>query len=181
MTCSDPKHELMCREYDNLPALISLFGSLSWQKNQFFFTVESVAFAGVGVAFKSTFLDGTAPAVPALVLLIGICVFNFWICYVWFRTNRRNREYVDAILQRASAIEKELVSNDKATFSAMPKQRQHSSSRWELHIPSSFAVAWTVALLTAAWHGHHSDWAVSTLIAALFALLVFERPILPTH
>src|SRR5438093_1110297 len=91
MPCDEPKHKLIFREYDNLPALIATYGNLSWQKSQFFFAVESIAFAGVGVAFKDTFLKGTAPEASGFVLLIVVCVFNFWLCYVWFNTNRRNR------------------------------------------------------------------------------------------
>jgi hypothetical protein len=181
MSCNDPQHELLYREYDNLPALIALYGNLSWQKSQFFFTVESIAFAGVGVAFKNTFLEGATPAGPALFLLIVVCVFNFWLCYVWFNTNRRNREYLNPLVQRGRAIEVALKA-DKATHSAqwtflesLPKRR-YRTSWWELHIPTGFALAWSFALLTAAWHAHHFCWALGILIASLCALWVIERP-----
>lgn len=157
-----------------------MWGGLSWQKSQFFFTVESIAFAGVGVAFKGTFLDGTPPRNSGLFLLIGICVFNFWLCYVWFNTNRRNREYLDPLLKRGRAIEGALKCKD-ATYSAQWKflqdlpRRRVRTSPLELHIPSGFALAWAVALLIVAWHAQHIYWAARILVVSLIVLRAIEE------
>jgi hypothetical protein len=172
----------MCREYESLPALIAIWGNLSWQKSQFFFAVESVFLAGIGVALKDTFVEGKAPAPAAFLMLVGACVFNFWICYVWFRTNRSNREYLNPLLQRAQEIEVALLNDkaDKATFSAQsrslrePERKRHSSERWERHLPTGFAAAWAAALLAAAAHGPYCGWALGTLVPSLLALLLFE-------
>ena len=178
--CDDPAHHLMCREYDNLPALIALWGGLSWQKNQFFFGVESVLLAGIGVVLKDTFVYGNAPPPPAFQMLMGASVFNFWICYVWFRTNRSNRNYLSPLLLRARELEVALL-NDTATFSAQlkyllePTRKRQTSERWERHLPTGFAVAWAAALLAAASHGPFWGLAFSTLLPSLLALVLFER------
>jgi len=178
--CDDPSHQFMCREYEHLPALIALWGGLSWQKTQFFFGVESVFLAGIGVALKETFIEGRVPAHPAFLMLMGASVFNFWICYVWFRTNRSNREYLNPLLQRACEIEVALL-NETATFSVQrkslraPERKRHSSEWWERHLPTGFAIAWAATLLAAASHGPYWGWALTTLLPSLLALLLFER------
>ena len=178
MSCKDPQHQLIFHEYDNLTAHVALYGNLSWQKSQFFFAVESIAFAGVSVGFKDTFLRGTIPQTPALLLLIVVCLFNLWLCYVWFSTNRRNREYLEPLLHRAREIEHTL-NHDDATYSvqwsvleAKPKRRVRTSVL-ERHIPTGFAIAWTIILLAGSWHGQHFGWGIAifaTLAAGLHAL-----------
>src|SRR5260370_29496370 len=161
MPCDNPKHQLIFHEYDNLTSHIALYGNLSWKKSQFFFAVESIAFAGVGVAFRDTFLKGASPEATALFLFIVVCLFNFWLCYVWFNTNRRNREYLDPLLKRARRIEKKLghveamYSAQRKSVESLMSKRKIRTSQFERHIPSGFALAWAVALLIAAWHGNH--------------------------
>ncbi len=173
--------DFMCREYANLPALIAHWDAHFWKKSQWFFAVESVLLAAVGVAFKDTFLSGVAPARAAFLFLVASCVFNFWICYVWFRTNRSNREFLGPLLQRARAIEAAILENDTGTFSAQrkslasPKNERHSSHRWENHLPSGFALAWAAALLAAALYSDRFCLALSMLTLSLVALLLLEH------
>lgn len=169
------------QEYANLPTLIAHWDSHFWQKSQWFFAVESVLLAAIGVAFKDTFLAGAAPARSAFFLLVASCVFNFWICYVWFRTNRSNREFLGPLLGRARDIERKILGDDTGTFSEQrrslmsPKNVRHSAHRWENHLPSGFALAWAAALVTAAVSAHRVPLAVSILTVSLVALLSLER------
>lgn len=177
---SDPRLEFKRLEYSNLPALIAHWDAHFWHKSQWFFGVESLILAAVGIAFKDTFLDGFAPKRPGFFFLVGSCVFNFWICYVWFRTNRANREFLTPLLHRAREIETEFLKNEMGTFSAQQnsltgwKHAQHSSHQWENHLPSGFALAWAVGLLVAALHGDHLDWALGTLMLVFLVVLLFE-------
>lgn len=177
--CDDPSHQLMCREYASLPALIVFWGGLSWQKNQFFCSVESILLAGIGVALKDTFIGGKDPTESAFLMLTIACVFNFWICYVWFRTNRTNRDYLTPLLLRACTIEGAL-GDRTATFSAQQgflqdsKRNRHSAEWWERHLPTGFAVAWAAALLIGASYGQYWGWAFSTLVLSLLILLLLE-------
>ena len=181
-TSDRPGLDFKCREYENLPALIAHWDGQFWQQSQWFFGVESVLLGAVGVALKDTFLSGAAPSRPAFLLLVSFCVFNFWICYVWFRTNRSNREYLDPLLRRARAIEAAILeNNDTGTFSAqqgsltLPEHERHSAHRWVIHLPSGFALAWAAALLAAALYGHRFCLALSTLTLSLVALLLLEH------
>ena len=179
-TSNKHRADFMWLEYENLPALIAHWDTHFWQKSQWFFAVESVLLAGAGVAFKDTFLSGVAPTRRAFLLLVAACVFNFWICYVWFRTNRSNREYLSPLLQRARVIEAANLEKDTGTFSAQqkslsfPEHERHSSNRWETHLPSGFALVWAAALLLAAY-GRRFCLALSALTLALVALLLLER------
>jgi hypothetical protein len=178
-TSEKPEIDFRRLEYGNLPALIAHWDTHFWRKSQWFFAVESVLLGAVGVAFKNTFLSGIAPARPAFLLLVAACVFNFWICYVWFLTNRRNREYLVPLLQRARAIEAvNLKDDDKGTFSAqfeaLEKHPSHASGRWENHLPSGFALTWAAALLAAALY-NRSYLALGALTLSLVVLLRLER------
>ena len=169
------------REYTNLPALIAHWDTHFWQKSQWFFAVESVLLAAVGIAFKDTFLAGEAPKKQAFLVLVGACVFNFWLCYVWFRTNRSNREFLGPLLVRARDIEKAILGDDTGTFSAQrqslisAKHERHSSHRWENHLPSGFAAAWMAALLAATWYIGRFRFALGGLAFSLLVLLLIER------
>lgn len=170
--------DFMCQEYENFPALIAHWDSHFWNKSQWFFAAESVLLGAVGYAFKDAFLSGIAPARPAFIFLVAACVFNFWICYVWFRTNRSNREYLGTLLPRARAIEEAILGDKTGTFSTQRESlhQRHSSSRWEIHLPSGFALAWVLALITAArFCRFYFCWALITLALSLIALLLIER------
>jgi hypothetical protein len=180
-TSDKPVLDFRCREYQNLPALIAHWDTHFWQKSQWFFAVESVLLGAVGVAFKDTFLSGVAPTRPAFLLLVASCVFNFWICYVWFRTNRSNREFLGPLLERARKIEAAILEDNTGTFSAQresltsPEHVRHSSHRWENHLPSGFALAWAAVLLAAALYGDRFCLALGTLALSLVALLLLEH------
>ena len=176
----DGRRDFMLREYENLPALIAHWDSHFWQKSQWFFAVESVLLAAVGVAFKDTFLSAVTATRPAFLFLIASCVFNFWICYVWFRTNRSNREFLGPLLKRARDIEEAILKDETGTFSAQrksltsPESERHSSHRWENHLPSGFALAWAAALLAVGLYSDSFCVALGTLTVSLVAVLLLE-------
>jgi hypothetical protein len=180
-TSEKPEVDFWRLEYENLPALIAHWDAHFWQKSQWFFAVESALLGAVGFALKDTFLSGVAPARPTLLFLVAACVFNFWICYVWFRTNRTNREYLDPLLERGREIEAAHLKDEIGTFSAqkrfqtLPKHRRHSSRRWEKHLPSGFALAWAALLLAAALYSNRFWLALGTLSLSLVVLLLLER------
>jgi hypothetical protein len=158
------RRDFLLREYENLPQLIAHWDAHFWQKSQFFFAVESLLLAAVAVAFRQTFLKGAPPTLQEFRALIGLSVFNFWLCYVWFRTNRSNREFLGPLLTRARAIERALAAGsdfktaeDRPTFTVQwqslrePPRDRHSSHWWENHLPTGFALSWVAALVTAAY------------------------------
>lgn len=171
----------MRQEYENLPALIALYGSLQWQKSQWFFAVESLQLGGIGYVFKNTILSGIAPSRSALLLLAAACIFNFWICYVWFRTSRTTRKYLSPLLLRGGEIEAAILKDPKGTFSSQKtylnsaKYERHSSSAWEVHLPSGIAFVWAAALLASTTYGGHFYLALSILSLFLITLLLVER------
>jgi hypothetical protein len=177
----EPDYEFIRAEYSSLPALIAHWDGHFWQKSQFFFAVESVMLAAIGVAFEKVFLEGAPLSRPGYWVLIFACFFNFWLCYVWFRTNRSNREFLGPLFKRARDIERLPLEDDDGTFTAQhcslnaPEHVRHSAHRWENHLPTGFALAWSAALVAG---GFHSERWVGSLVAlgvALIALRVIER------
>lgn len=185
------KHDFMLREYEKLPQLIAHWDSHFWVKSQFFFAVESVFLAAGAVAFKKTLLqvNGDDPGVNGLVSLVGLCVFNFWLNYVWFRTNRSNREYLTHLFKRARAIERTLVATspdippeDNPIFTGQWNSLQQSesnrgSSWWEIHLPTGFAISWAVVLVRVASFSPHwlyFDVAMGIVLAAFIIMMLVE-------
>ena len=149
----EKQRKVLILEYGNLPGLIAHWDAHFWHKSQFFFAVKSLLLGAVGVAFRETFLKGVPLGSQGLWVLVGVCIFNYWICYVWFRTNRSNREFLGPLFERARWIEKCLLEGQPGTFIAQwtalldPKRDRHSAHWWENHLPTVFAVAWTAVLL----------------------------------
>jgi uncharacterized membrane protein len=179
MACNDPSHDFMIREYESLPALIAFWGNLTWQKSQFFFAVEAVALAGIGTALRETFVDGKTLGFEPFMLLLCASLFNFWLCYVWFRTNRSNREYLTPLLQRAREIEDALAGGE-ATFGTQwkylrePERERHGSERWERHLPTGLASIWAAALVVGASHGAWRCEVAGALLAAVIVVALAE-------
>jgi hypothetical protein len=184
------RRDFLLREYANLPQLIAHWDAHFWQKSQFFFAVESLLLAAVAVGFRQTFLEGEPPSLQKFHDLVALSVFNFWLCYVWFRTNRSNREFLGPLLRRARAIEcalaalsksKDGLPEDQPTFTAQwqslhePRRDRHSSHWWENHLPTGFALSWVVVLITVASSSHERlCWTLLTVLLALLTLVLVE-------
>jgi hypothetical protein len=164
-------------EYENLPALIAHWDSHVWSKSNWFFGVQSLLLGAAGIAFKDHLLvETTLPTRRSLGALIILAFFNLWLCYVWFRTNRSNREYLKPLFERARAIETAALGDGQGTFNFQLERLnaiggKHSSSRWETHLPSGFGIAWAVMLVSVSLGGGAAYIAVA-LAACLLALIL---------
>lgn len=137
-------------EYEQLTGLITHWDGHTWHKSNFFFAVETVMLGGMGIAFQSQFVNGVPAGFSQLMLFTAVAMFNMWLCYVWFRTSRSNRDYLRPLFIRARVIEAELgdergVYTDQRNFIEDAKLSQHGSSGYEIHVPNVFALAWLVA------------------------------------
>jgi hypothetical protein len=187
----NPRRDFLLHEYGNLPQLIAHWDAHFWQKSQFFFAVESLLLGVVAVEFRKTFLEGATPGLQKFCELVGLSLFNFWLCYVWFRTNRSNREFLGALFGRARAIESALaavseggIPENQPTFTCQfqsllkPSQDRHASHWWENHLPTGFAASWVAVLITAAYFSperKYLPWTLCSLPLALLALILIEK------
>jgi hypothetical protein len=143
------KTEQLVREYEQIGSQISHWDSLSWQTSQFFLAIEGLFLAGIGQLLYSELKEaGSSPPGVALLLLCGV-LFNLTICIVWFRINRRNREYLEVRFKRANEIEAEpgivmrLYTQEREELT-QPRYRRHSTKDLEKHIPTIFAIVWVI-------------------------------------
>src|SRR5437016_10055636 len=89
------EQDLLLEEYKGLIPQIVHWDSHFWNKSKFFLTFESAFLAGAIVAMRD-FATDSKPLPNALMLaLLAATVFNWYLSYVWFRTNRRNREFLE--------------------------------------------------------------------------------------
>jgi hypothetical protein len=173
------------REYRLLSEQIVHWDGAFWRKSQFFMAIEAVTLGFVIDRLSREFI-GTKPIDHELFLMLGALVlFNFYISYAWFRTNRTNREYLNVRFDRAFEIENDLELDGVLGLYKLQRQRlaepryvAHSSSRWEIHLPSIFMVAWSATLMwvsvdSAEWQ----LWLISaTVILGLFiCIFIIEK------
>ena len=125
--------EILMREYDSVVKQIIHWDSHFWHKSQFFLAIQSAFVIGA-----LTILTRQTP------ILFGVTIFNIYLCYVWFRTNRRNREYINLRTKRAKDIEADKRLQDILRTFRSEKENLSScrSAEWEVHIPIVFIVAW---------------------------------------
>ena len=142
------REDLLLEEYKGLIPQIIHWDSHFWNKSKFFLTFESAFLAGTLIALRDNVIQGKIISVTLFVALIGIVIFNLYLSYVWFRTNRRNREFLELRFQRAREVETELGGVQKLfTNDPLKLSKDHGSARWETHLATGFAIAWGTLFL----------------------------------
>ena len=142
--------DILLREYENVVKQIIHWDTHFWTKSQFFLVIESAFVAATLQVFRE---QVTAQAkLPLLVFLSLFLVagfFNIFLCYVWFRTNRRNREFLRLRFERAREIESELGTLQTFTNDVKKLPKGHGSATWEIHLPTGFIVVWVLLMIAA--------------------------------
>ena len=144
---TEDKDEKLLREYESLVLQIIHWDSHFWTKSRFFLAIESAFIVVALQIFKLRVLGELESHSTLMVVLIFVGLLNIYLCYVWFRTNRRNREYLRIRFKRARAIENKF---DEAlqTFTDEKKElhERHGSATWETHLATAFIIAWILLL-----------------------------------
>jgi len=144
---SEAERELLKQEYDNIFTQIEHWDNQFWTKSRFFLLIES-AFLGGGLQIASSNLsNGVVTSRPLVLLGIFASLFNIFLSYVWFRSIRRNREYIEPRVERARKIER-LIDSELAWRSFISQDEflsSKGSSNWELKLPLSFMLVWYCA------------------------------------
>lgn len=144
--------DILMKEYDNVVKQIIHWDSNFWHKSQFFLVIQSAIVVAVLQTLKEQFFKADPMPSTLLWLLIVTVMFNIYLCYVWFRTNRRNREYIRVRTTRARDIEADQrLQGILNTFLSDQNQLPvaHRSAEWETHLPTGFIVIWLTLLLFA--------------------------------
>jgi hypothetical protein len=152
------RDELLMREYETITDQIIHWDTFFWHKSQFFLAIESVLLGLIADRLSTELVDNKPMQFGLFFMFVVVTLFNFYLCYVWFRTNRRNREYLEVRFDRALQIENDPVMKDvlqlyrlEKTRLESPEYAKHSSSKWEIKLPCAFILAWVIFLLTAAF------------------------------
>jgi hypothetical protein len=88
-----PPDEMLMKEYQCVVEQIIHWDSHFWRKSQFFLVIQSAFIAGVLQNLKDWVVRPAPMPFLMFLLFAQLTIFNIYLCYVWFRTNRRNREY----------------------------------------------------------------------------------------
>ncbi len=149
-TATRTTQDILLTEYESVVTQLNHWDSLFWTKSQFFLVIESAFIAVILQGFKEqvTSASGKVP-LELLFLFFGADLFNIYLCYVWFRTNRRNREYIRQRIARACEIESELGVLQTFTDAKQKVPNDHGSADWETHLPTVFIIVWVVLLVGA--------------------------------
>lgn len=117
-----------------------------WEKSKFFLAIET-AFMGVaGAIFLKPEITSGVSKQLALCTLLLLCIFNIYLCIVWYKTNNRNRGYLRLKIHEMKQIEARLPE----LFSVNPlelklkMQPYASSAGWEVHLATGFGFLWTL-------------------------------------
>ncbi len=144
--------EILKNEYDSIVKQIIHWDSLFWHKSKFFLAIQSAFLAVVLNEVKEQILTSYKDLRSLFILFLTVAVFNIYLCYVWFRTNRRTREYLKFRIERALEIEDDkdkklsgILRTFRYTKEHLPEC--HKSAVFETHIPTAFIVVWTILIV----------------------------------
>ncbi len=142
--------EILMREYESIVKQIIHWDSHFWNKSNFFVAIQSAFIVVVLKEIKEQILGvSKIPLSFFILFIIIVTLFNIYLCYVWFRTNRRNREYVRDRTARAREIESHKKLKGILKTFRYPNERLpecHQSAEWEIHIPTGFIVVWLILI-----------------------------------
>lgn len=176
--------DLLIKEYEIIGSQIEHWDNHFWNKSNFFLVVESALLAVVTNQLNDELRDNKPFQQAIFYLSILIVIFNLFLCYVWFRTNRTNHEYQMVRFLRALQIEKDPVFfhlvelyHFQRSMLMNPKYVKHSSSWWEINIPIAFMLAWIGSLILVAYISKNNNYIITTIfiIFVILACIFVEK------
>jgi hypothetical protein len=97
--------ELLMKEYEACATMIVHWDEFFYETSRFYLFIESALLA-VAFSLLTAQLVDEKPMRPELItLFVCLTLFNLVLCYIWFRANRSNREYLRVGFIRALEIE----------------------------------------------------------------------------
>lgn len=143
-----PAQQMLLEKYKLLATQIIHWDTLFWSKSKFFLGIQTAFLALFGaagtVAFKHPLFS--KPMVDIGLVLVG--VFNFYLCFVWYKTNVRNLQYRKFKIDEFREIERRLpvltIFDPHTVRRYLPPS--DSSSDWEKFMPLAFGFVWVFGL-----------------------------------
>ena len=159
--------EQWIKEYEQLTAQIIHWDSLSLRKDQFFLAVEGLFIIAAGQLLRPHLADLCPLPTHVIILITVMAIFNCFLCWVWFKTVRRNREWLDVRLKRAEEIE----NKNDIEFRILRRQDSefkeyggHEAHKLVLKVPIAFALLWILLLFVAFLWGNIKTMSENVLI-----------------
>lgn len=181
----DKKADILMQEYASITQQIVHWDTFFWTKSRFFLGAEGVALlASINIILPH--LNGEKSLSLSLFwVLLGMVLLNCFLCYVWFLTGRRNRDFLSFRFERGLEIENHPVLQVEQQGQRTPLVRlyQHqedqlnsqplkdkSSHYWEIKIPIVFAISWLALLIAGVLLLKDDRWLGLTGSVLVFAL-----------
>jgi hypothetical protein len=122
-----------------------------WSKSSFFMAVESAGLLGIAKVYA----DHPGHLSQAFsVMFVVAALLNLYLCLVWLRTARRNRDFLNMRFQYGAALERALKNPDFCLYTYQDWKRNPQNQKMsgpeshhlEIKIPIAFAIVWLLIL-----------------------------------
>ena len=148
---------VLMHEYQTITDQIAHWDSLFWRTSQIFLVIQSALLVLVGDRLTGQLGDGATMPISLFLLFLGVGLFNIVVNYIWYRANRRNRQYLRVRFTRARQIEGDPTMRDILKLYRLEDHElrqsprwKHGSGRFETHLPTLCAFAWMALMFAAA-------------------------------
>ncbi len=183
------ERDLFLAQYKAVSDQIIHWDTFFWSKSRFFLAVEGVAIFGVGkwlvdqIRTEKTPTKNVMSLMPVLSeqvfwIFATAIVLNVFLCIVWLRTGRRNREFLNTRFEVGRAMEEYAKSNPVfwlytyTEWKIKAKMRGPSSHPLEIGIPMAFLIAWLVILWYLMPAGPLTAFDFNSLVWGMFGLVI---------
>lgn len=176
------RDELLIRDYEITAQHVLHFDKQFYETSRFFLLIEAALFAAFVDRLSNELIAGEHIPTEMLLFVIVIIFSNLSLCYIWFRTNRTYREFLEISYKRAMEIESKSalggIPGLYITQQDMMKEKgykSHSSNWWEIRVPIVFMIAWILSLILVAFGLHNLFWehVILSLIILFICLLEY--------
>ena len=182
--CDENKNriDILLKEYEIASQEFINLDNSFWTVSKFYVAIQSALLTAMGYLLIGEINKDGVMDTHLFVLFVSASVLNFFICYFWFRSLRRIREYMEVYVARSRIIEMQddlkglpklyqKIGKDLYT----PKKRRHRSSPCEKLLPFLFFAVWIAILLMAGYAANELFLSSLIIWGCVSPIAVIER------
>ncbi|PJE03039.1 MAG: hypothetical protein CK427_06195 [Leptospira sp.] len=140
------KKDILLKEYEIVSDQITYWDNQYWTKQKFFISVEGLFLSGSSFLLNNEMFR--EDNIELQTLFFSLIAFNIVMCFIWFISCKRTKEYIDLRMKRAKNIEKYIKVAKLYRYhdNKFYLKQCNFSGKLERHIPSVFMVLWFIIL-----------------------------------
>lgn len=140
------KKDILMKEYEIVSNQITYWDNQYWTKQKFFISVEGLFLSGTSFLLNNQIFQVKSIRLQTLVFFL--IAFNIVMCFIWFISCKRTKEYIDLRMKRAKNIEKYFKVTKLYRYhdNKFFLKQSNFSGKLERHIPTAFMVLWFIIL-----------------------------------